>query len=47
MLSNISFVIYVYCGVFNATLNNISVSGQFMVDEIGIPGENYRPAASQ
>jgi len=23
--------------VFNATLNNISVSGQFMVDEIGIP----------
>ena len=35
--------------VFNATFNNISaISWQsvLLVEEIGVPGENHRPAAS-
>jgi len=35
--------------VFNATFNNISViswQSVLLVDETGVPGENYRPAAS-
>ena len=35
--------------VFNATFNNISViswRSVLLVDETGVPGENYRPAAS-
>ena len=35
--------------VFNATLNNISVilwMSVLLVEETGVPGENYRPAAS-
>ena len=40
----------VVVGVFNTTLNNISViswqSGLF-VEETGVPGENHQPATSQ
>jgi hypothetical protein len=35
--------------VFNATFNNISVISWLsvlMVEETGVPGENYRPATS-
>ena len=35
--------------VFNATFNNISViswRSVLLVEEIGVPGENHRPAAS-
>jgi hypothetical protein len=35
--------------VFNATFNNISViswQSVLLVEETGVPGENYRPAAS-
>jgi len=35
--------------VFNATFNNISViswKSVLLVEEIGVPGENHRPAAS-
>jgi len=35
--------------VFNATFNNISVISWrlvLLVEETGVPGENYRPAAS-
>ena len=35
--------------VFNATFNNISVISWLSVllmEETGVPGENYRPAAS-
>jgi hypothetical protein len=35
--------------VFNATFNNISVlswMAVLLVDEAGVPGENYRPAVS-
>ena len=34
---------------FNATFNNISViswRSVFLVEETGVPGEDYRPAAS-
>ena len=36
--------------VFNATFNNIPViswQSVVLVEETGIPGENYRPAASR
>jgi hypothetical protein len=35
--------------VFNATFNNISVdvvAVNLLMEETGVPGENYRPAAS-
>jgi len=35
--------------VFNATFNNISViswQSALLVEETGVPGENYRPASS-
>ena len=35
--------------VFNATFNNISVISRrsvLLVEEIGVPGENHRPAAT-
>jgi hypothetical protein len=35
--------------VFNATFNNISAiswRSVLLVEEIGVPGENYRPVAS-
>jgi len=35
--------------VFNSTFNNIAVTSWrsvLLVEEIGIPGENHRPAAS-
>ena len=35
--------------VFNATFNNISVISWWsvlLVEEAGVPGENYRPAVS-
>ena len=35
--------------VFNATFNNISViscHSDLLVEETGLPGENYRPATS-
>jgi hypothetical protein len=36
--------------VFNVTFNNISVIlwlSVLLVEETGVPGQNYRPAASQ
>ena len=36
--------------MFNATFNNISVilwRSVLLVEEAGVPGENYQPAASQ
>ncbi len=36
--------------VFNATFNNISViswRSVLLVEEIGVPGENHQPVASQ
>jgi hypothetical protein len=36
--------------VFNATINNISViswRSLLLVEETGIPGENYRPVVNQ
>ena len=41
-------VVVVRVVVFNATFNNISVISLWsvlLVEEIGVPGENHRPAA--
>jgi hypothetical protein len=40
---------FVWCMVFNANFNNISViswQSVLLMEETGVPGENHRPVAS-